>query len=72
MRSASWRVGVGAPSSMKSCCALRLALRELNGTYPKERWTCSGCGQSYRWQGWKWEPVSTVDEIHDMMQDERT
>lgn len=55
---------------MKKCCALRLALRRLNGTYPTERWTCSGCGQSFRWLEWHWEPVSTVDEITDLMKQE--
>jgi hypothetical protein len=55
---------------MKNCCALRLLIRWAKRDVPQERFTCSGCGQSYIWKDYAWQPISTVQDIQDMMAEE--
>lgn len=51
---------------MKSCCALRLAIRRFKGE-AGARFTCAKCGQSFLRREWRWEPIRTVEDILDMM-----
>jgi hypothetical protein len=56
---------------MKDCCHLRLLIRWAKKDSPTERFTCSGCGQSYVWRDDDWQLISTVEDIQDMMATEQ-
>ena len=55
---------------MNNCCHLRLLIRWAKHDSPTERFTCSGCGQSYVYRDDQWQPISTAQDILDMMADE--
>lgn len=56
---------------MNNCCHLRLLIRWAKHDSPTERFTCSGCGQSYVWSDFRWTPIDGAEDILDMMAEER-